>query len=89
MSISEHAILKPSLSGLKERLAESFQQEYRGLGVHGLYEFVGEMDKRYEQAVVGIKEQAYSQRAYYAKFISVVQSSGVGKTRTIFEVRML
>ncbi|KAF7791508.1 hypothetical protein EIP86_002524 [Pleurotus ostreatoroseus] len=70
--------------GFSGSLAASFRDIYQGRGADGLYEFIYEMDKRYRTSAVGTGQT--SSGKYYAKFISVVQSSGVGKTRTIFEL---
>ena len=63
-----------SSADISKRLREGFQDPYHGRGVDGLYEHLTEADSRWPED------------SYYGKFISVAQSSGAGKTRTIFEV---
>ncbi|KAF8606159.1 hypothetical protein BDV93DRAFT_542906 [Ceratobasidium sp. AG-I] len=61
-------------SQLDRGLSRSFKQAYYGAAIDGLYEYLEGCDQKY-----GDK--------YYAKFCSIVQSSGTGKTRTIIELK--
>ena len=60
-----------------EELKRSFACDYRGPGADGLKETLTVYNKKFHEK---------GGMTYYAKFISLVQSSGTGKTRTIIEV---
>ncbi|GBE88876.1 hypothetical protein SCP_1402840 [Sparassis crispa] len=56
-------------------LRNSFRTPYAGAAVDGLYEYLRENNRKF-----------HSQKNYYAKFCSIVQSSGTGKSRTVVEL---
>ena len=55
-------------------LSISFKGEYRGAAVDGLHEYLTHNEKSFREG------------RYYAKFCSIVQSSGTGKSRMLTEV---
>ncbi|KAF8606195.1 hypothetical protein BDV93DRAFT_604711 [Ceratobasidium sp. AG-I] len=59
---------------LENSLGDSFTQAYSGTAVDGLYKFLEKCN------------QSYTNK-HYAKFCSIAQSSGTGKTRTIVELK--
>lgn len=66
--------MQPS-TGTSE-LAKGFRQHYRGDAAKGFLEYLKDNEKKWREPV----------NQYYGKFCSIVQSSGTGKTRLLFEV---
>ncbi|KAG1809294.1 uncharacterized protein BJ212DRAFT_602442 [Suillus subaureus] len=64
-----------------EFLYNSFVRPYIGEAVDGFYEYLKKNDKKFKGS--GLR------RPYYAKFCSIVQSSGTGKSRLMTEVGIL
>ena len=54
-----------------------FQQDYRGMAVDAFLEYLKD------------NEEKYGKGTYYAKFCSIIQSSGTGKSRLLCEVSIL
>ncbi|KAG2341865.1 hypothetical protein BDR05DRAFT_964934, partial [Suillus weaverae] len=63
-----------------EFLYHSFVRPYVGEAVDGFYDYLEKNDKKF-------KGSGRSWRPYYAKFCSIVQSSGTGKSRLMTELR--
>jgi len=59
-------------------LREAFMQPYYGSAVDGFYYYLMANNKKFCDSTPG---------QYYAKFCSIVQSSGTGKSRLMTEVR--
>jgi hypothetical protein len=62
-------------------LYNSFVRPYVGKAVDGFYEYLKNNDMKF----AGNGEKG----PYYAKFCSIVQSSGTGKSRLMTEVRVM
>ncbi|KAG2146282.1 hypothetical protein DEU56DRAFT_787283 [Suillus clintonianus] len=63
----------------KNILHDSFSRPYVGKAVDGFYEYLKHNNNKFKGRGV--------QRPYYAKFCSIVQSSGTGKSRLLTELR--
>jgi hypothetical protein len=55
----------------------AFDRDYRGKAVHGCLEYLQDNEDKYREG------------EYYAKFCSIVQSSGMGKSGLLCEVNVL
>ncbi|KAG8213474.1 hypothetical protein J3R82DRAFT_12011, partial [Butyriboletus roseoflavus] len=53
---------------------------YHGAAVDGFYEYLTHNEKLFKKNAIA------SRPGYYAKFCSIVQSSGTGKSRVLTEV---
>ncbi|KAG2339329.1 hypothetical protein BDR05DRAFT_624804 [Suillus weaverae] len=62
-------------------LYESFVRPYIGKAVDGFYEYLENNNMKFKGSGL--------ERPYYAKFCSIVQSSGTGKSRLMTEVRII
>ncbi|KAG1737634.1 hypothetical protein EDB19DRAFT_1909614 [Suillus lakei] len=62
-----------------DRLHDSFKTPYIGKAVDGFYEYLKNNNNKFRGKGIS--------RPYYAKFCSIVQSSGTGKSRLITELR--
>ncbi|KAF8346701.1 hypothetical protein F5887DRAFT_91833 [Amanita rubescens] len=60
---------------LSEDIVTAFDQDYRGMAVRGFLEYLRDNEKKYREA------------NYYGKFCSIVQTSGMGKSRLLCELR--
>ncbi|KAI9566680.1 hypothetical protein HD554DRAFT_2040055 [Boletus coccyginus] len=65
-----------TLEDLHHNLSGSFGAKYRGAAVDGFYEYLTRNEKLFKTV---------SNPKYYARFCSIVQSSGTGKSRTLTE----
>ncbi|KAB5592444.1 hypothetical protein CTheo_4091 [Ceratobasidium theobromae] len=63
-------------------LEDSFERKYVGAAVSGLYEYLENNNRLFEDACA--RETA---KKYYGRFCSIVQSSGTGKSRAMIELR--
>ncbi|KAH7904560.1 hypothetical protein BJ138DRAFT_1166310 [Hygrophoropsis aurantiaca] len=61
--------------GMVSRLSKSFVRPYIGAAVDGFFEYLKENSRR------------FANKIFYAKFCSIVQSSGTGKSRLMLELR--
>ncbi|KAH7905770.1 hypothetical protein BJ138DRAFT_1130306 [Hygrophoropsis aurantiaca] len=68
---------EPSVNQVAD-LHKSFNRPYHGAAVDGFYEYLTKCNKMFS---------ANNPSAYYAKFCSIVQSSGTGKSRLMTELR--
>ena len=59
----------------------SFIRPYVGNAVDGFYEYLKTNNQKFSGSAL--------ERPYYAKFCSIVQSSGTGKSRLMTEVRFM
>ncbi|KAI9566688.1 hypothetical protein HD554DRAFT_2174105 [Boletus coccyginus] len=66
-----------STDDLHHNLLGSFGAKYRGAAVDGFYEYLTRNEKLFKTV---------SNPKYYARFCSIVQSSGTGKSRTLTEL---
>ncbi|KAG9308729.1 hypothetical protein JVU11DRAFT_11514 [Chiua virens] len=62
---------------LQKGLSASFEATYRGAAIDGFYEYLALNEKRFRNT---------NSPSYYAKFCSIVQSSGTGKSRMLTEL---
>jgi len=65
------------LLDLHQKLSGSFGAKYRGAAVGGFYEYLTRNEKLFKTA---------NNPKYYARFCSIAQSSGTGKSRMLTEV---
>ena len=61
-------------------LSKSFEAKYHGAAIEGFHEYLTENESLFKD-----KEGP----AYYARFCSIVQSSGTGKSRLLTEANVL
>jgi hypothetical protein len=64
-------------AGSHSDIIMGFQQDYHGMAVDAFLEYLKDNEEKYRKGT------------YYAKFCSIVQSSGTGKSRLLCEVSIL
>ncbi|KAF8350898.1 hypothetical protein F5887DRAFT_322542 [Amanita rubescens] len=66
---------QPDMRSCSSDIITGFQQDYHGMAVDAFLEYLKD------------NEEKYGKGTYYAKFCSIVQSSGTGKSRLLCELR--